>query len=219
MNGISLTTGAPGNVPSLWQRGYWDRYIRDEKHFYQSLDYIKKNFDQGLGWQIVRNLPNDEYALFHEGGEWGVVTMVVLLPESKQGIIIFTNGDNGDGIINKIMDKFLDAGDTIMRIYNSKSFNPDNIKTINISSDILSAYAGLYYIESFQMSVQLILEDGQLKLVSPYSTMTVYAESETKFFLKKDDLKIEFVTDENKDISGMMVIYKGGEPEFAKKIK
>ncbi len=180
---------------------------------------IKKNFDQGLGWQIVRNLPNDEYALFHEGGEWGVVTLVVLLPESKQGIILFTNGDNGDAIIEKIMGEFLEAGDTVMGTFKSRTFDPDKIKTVNISDDVLSAYTGTYFIKSFQMYVQLIIEDRQLKLVSPYSTMTLYAESEKKFFLKDDDLKIEFVTDENKDISGMMVIYKGGEPEFAKKIK
>ena len=31
----------------LWQRGYWDRYIRDEKHFYKTLEYIKKNFNNG----------------------------------------------------------------------------------------------------------------------------------------------------------------------------
>jgi len=39
-----LKTSAPGN---LWQRGYWDRYIRDEKHFYQTLEYIRKNFNSG----------------------------------------------------------------------------------------------------------------------------------------------------------------------------
>ncbi len=39
-----LATSAPG---SLWQRGYWDRYIRDEKHFYQTIEYIKKNFSSG----------------------------------------------------------------------------------------------------------------------------------------------------------------------------
>ena len=39
-----LKTSAPG---SLWQRGYWDRYIRDEKHFYQTIEYIRENFDSG----------------------------------------------------------------------------------------------------------------------------------------------------------------------------
>lgn len=45
-----LATGAPG----IWQREYWDRFIRDEKHFYQTIDYIKKNFDNGgiLGFII-----------------------------------------------------------------------------------------------------------------------------------------------------------------------
>jgi len=36
-----------GQTSGLWQRGYRDRYIRDEKHFYQSLGYIKKNFNNG----------------------------------------------------------------------------------------------------------------------------------------------------------------------------
>ncbi|MCK4981530.1 MAG: transposase [Victivallaceae bacterium] len=39
-----LATSAPG---SLWQRGYWDRYIRDEKHFYQAIEYIRKNLNSG----------------------------------------------------------------------------------------------------------------------------------------------------------------------------
>ncbi len=51
-----LKTSAPGKISAglrtsalgnLWQRGYWDRYIRDEKHFYQTLEYIRKNFDSG----------------------------------------------------------------------------------------------------------------------------------------------------------------------------
>jgi REP element-mobilizing transposase RayT len=35
-----LTGGHPGPV---WQREYWDRYIRDEKHFLQALEYIHQN--------------------------------------------------------------------------------------------------------------------------------------------------------------------------------
>jgi REP-associated tyrosine transposase len=43
-----LTTSAPSSEnPRLWQRGYWDRYIRDEKHFQQTIAYIKKNYSHG----------------------------------------------------------------------------------------------------------------------------------------------------------------------------
>jgi len=42
------TTGAPRMIGArLWQGGYWDRYVRDERHFYKTIDYIKKNFSNG----------------------------------------------------------------------------------------------------------------------------------------------------------------------------
>lgn len=180
---------------------------------------IKKDYDQGLGWQIVRNLPNDEYALVHEGGEWGVSTIAILLPESKNGIIVFTNGDRGDEVYSRVVKKYLDNGSEVLRILSGKSYDPESIKTIEVSSDILSTYVGSYFIETFKISIDLILENGTLKLVSPYSTMVLFAESETEFFLKDDDFKIEVVQGANNSITGIMVIYQGGEPEFAMKSK
>ncbi len=47
INKIKRNAGLTTSAPSLWQRGYWDRYIRDEKHFYQTIEYIRKNFDSG----------------------------------------------------------------------------------------------------------------------------------------------------------------------------
>ena len=28
---------------SFWQREYWDRFIRDEEHYYKAIDYIHRN--------------------------------------------------------------------------------------------------------------------------------------------------------------------------------
>jgi REP-associated tyrosine transposase len=43
-----LKTSAPseGNG-KLWQRGYWDRFIGDDKHYIRTMDYIKSNCDNG----------------------------------------------------------------------------------------------------------------------------------------------------------------------------
>jgi CubicO group peptidase (beta-lactamase class C family) len=180
---------------------------------------IKKNYDQGLGWQIIRNLPNNEYAIFHEGGEWGVSAVAVFLPESKQGIIVFTNSDNGNEIYMKVLQTYLNVGKEIIVVLNGMSYNPEEINIIQVADSILTTYTGSYFIKSFQMSVKITHENGLLKLVSPYSTMVLYAETETKFFLKDDDLKIEFIINENKETIGIMVIYKGAEPEFAKRIE
>lgn len=175
---------------------------------------IKKNIDQGLGWQIIRNLPNEEYALMHEGGSNGVSTLVVLLPISKSGIVVFTNGDK---VYLKALETFSDVGKTIVEDMNKMSYDPDEIKTVEVSNAILATYTGSYLIPSFQMSVKIIKEGNLLKIETPYTKMVLYAESETKFFLKEDDLRIEFVKDENKKITGFMMTFKGAKPEFSKK--
>ena len=36
--------GAPSNFKrTLWQREYWDRFIRDENHFSKAVEYIHDN--------------------------------------------------------------------------------------------------------------------------------------------------------------------------------
>jgi CubicO group peptidase (beta-lactamase class C family) len=179
---------------------------------------IKKNIDQGLGWEIIRNLPNGEYALLHQGGAKGIETIVILLPVSKRGVIVFTNSDNGDKVYSKVIENFLDVGKNILRDYNQMSYNPEAIKIVNVSTNILSSYTGSYLIPSFQLIVNIILDDNTLKLQTPDVKMILYAETETKFFAKDDDLIIEFVKNEN-TTTGFILTFRGDKPEFSKKIE
>ena len=179
---------------------------------------IKKNIDQGLGWQIIRNLPDEEYALLHEGGSNGVSTIAVLLPKSKLGIIIFTNGDNGDKVYLNALGAFLDVGQTIKEDITSMSYDPEKIETVEVSNDVLTTYEGSYLIPSFQMTVGIIVEEHLLKIETPYTKMVLYPETETKFFAKDDDLVIEFVNDRN-TIKGFLITFRGALPEFSKKVE
>jgi REP-associated tyrosine transposase len=48
LHNAGLATSAPGAPRKrLWQRGYWDRYIRNGKHFIQTIEYIKNNYEKG----------------------------------------------------------------------------------------------------------------------------------------------------------------------------
>jgi CubicO group peptidase (beta-lactamase class C family) len=49
----------------------------------------------GLGWMVMPDLSNGEYALIHTGSDPGVNTVVILFPKSQRGLIVFTNGENG----------------------------------------------------------------------------------------------------------------------------
>ena len=69
-----------------------------------------------VGWELQRNLGSkDEYALIHSGSDKGVRTVMILLPESMQGLIIFTNGDNGTKLYEKLVTESLDLGSEIWK--------------------------------------------------------------------------------------------------------
>jgi CubicO group peptidase (beta-lactamase class C family) len=69
----------------------------------------------GLGWDIMTNLSNGEYILFHTGSDAGTRTAVILFPQSRKGIVIFTNGDNGNKLIELIVLEYLDLGNEILQ--------------------------------------------------------------------------------------------------------
>jgi CubicO group peptidase (beta-lactamase class C family) len=68
---------------------------------------IKTNKSFGLGWTIYQNLDNQAFALMHTGEDRGVNTLAVLLPQSQQGLLIFTNCDNGTDVYMPILRHFL----------------------------------------------------------------------------------------------------------------
>jgi hypothetical protein len=53
----------------------------------------------------------------HGGSDEGVKTLVFLLPKSKQGLIIFTNSDNGTNVYLELITEYLnDFGKQIIDI-------------------------------------------------------------------------------------------------------
>ncbi|HSB94504.1 MAG TPA: serine hydrolase domain-containing protein [Flavitalea sp.] len=75
---------------------------------------VNNDKEFGLGWNLVRNLTNGHYALTHTGRNRGQNTVIILLPEDKRGIIVFTNGDNGDKVYEKIIADYFDLGKEIL---------------------------------------------------------------------------------------------------------
>ncbi len=61
----------------------------------------------GLGWEILHKSVDSEYALLHTGGDVGVNTLIVLLPKSGKGLVIFTNGDNGRNLYFPLINLLL----------------------------------------------------------------------------------------------------------------
>jgi CubicO group peptidase (beta-lactamase class C family) len=56
----------------------------------------------GLGWEV--ETVNGVKILEHNGGDWGVRTFAMFVPSQGIGVIVFTNGDNGNGVIRKVVE-------------------------------------------------------------------------------------------------------------------
>ncbi|WP_317197616.1 serine hydrolase domain-containing protein [Chryseobacterium tagetis] len=66
----------------------------------------KENKYFGLGFEIY-DLGNDEFALSHGGSDLGSQCITFILPKSKQGILIFTNADEGYKVYEKLLVHYL----------------------------------------------------------------------------------------------------------------
>ncbi len=66
----------------------------------------KENKYFGLGFEIY-DLGNGEFALSHGGSDLGSQCITFILPKTKQGILIFTNADEGYKVFEKLLVHYL----------------------------------------------------------------------------------------------------------------
>ncbi len=77
---------------------------------------MKAGINWGLGMQVFPDLPGNEFALIHTGGDEGTKCIAIVLPKSERGLVVFVNSENGMVIWKKIIQEYLgDAGKEIVR--------------------------------------------------------------------------------------------------------
>jgi len=74
---------------------------------------LRANDFFGLGWEILTDFSGDEFALIHTGKDPGVSTLAIWFPKSKNGYLVFLNGDNVDKIYEELVTKRLYLGNEL----------------------------------------------------------------------------------------------------------
>jgi len=81
-----------------------------KKQLYQDMLSNQLNKDEttefGLGWKLFSDLADEEYAIQHTGGDYGLKSIAFLLPNSKRGLVIFCNSENGMVVWSKIIEEY-----------------------------------------------------------------------------------------------------------------
>ncbi len=171
---------------------------------------LKEHYARGLGWEIISDLPGGEFALKHSGSQGGVKAIFVLLPKSKQGMVILTNGDKGIFVYNNVIREFVESGQTLLNYL----MGSDTHKVVTLTKEILDRYVG-DYLDSYGRNLSIAREDSILKFTgNSLPTVKLYPESEKKFFVKDFDVQFEFVNDDS-----LVLIANGKIDWTAKKIK
>jgi CubicO group peptidase (beta-lactamase class C family) len=71
---------------------------------------LRDNNYFGLGWEKFTDFSTGDYALMHTGRDNGLSALAIMFPKSKNGYVIFLNGDNADKIYEKLLTEHLYLG-------------------------------------------------------------------------------------------------------------
>ena len=79
---------------------------------------MSKNQHFGLGWYLDENInANNDFAIIHGGDDIGVHAIAFMVPKTNQGLLIFTNSDNGTDAFEEILLHYLgENGQGILEI-------------------------------------------------------------------------------------------------------
>jgi CubicO group peptidase (beta-lactamase class C family) len=175
---------------------------------------IQKHSAIGLGWFIIKGLPDGEYAIYHMGGNPGVKAIAVFLPKSKCGVVVFTNGDNGFHVFNNVIKEAFNTGDSI---YEYMWERPNIPKIIGVPDEIIKKYTGHYQYPDVEIALK---REKEITIsLRGLPKLNLYPETENKFFTREYPIKVEFVKDDAGVVTKLIFYFDGKRAFEANKLK
>lgn len=188
----------------------WDRALHTDKLL--SRESMNKMFTPFLnnyayGWNISELFGRK--LISHGGGINGFVTYIARFPDDDACILVLSNlTASRTGQIYR---------DLAAILFGEQYELPKEKKAVQIDPGLLDAYVGMYELEG-ERSIKVFKEGDRIfaEFVGQ-GTAELFAESETKFFMKEADIEISFVKDESGNVAHL-IIHQGGEETSAKKL-
>ena len=147
--------------------------------------------DYASGLRCTRS--NGHKVIQHNGGIEGFNTAFAYYPDDKLTVVVLANlsGQAPDSI----------AGNLAALAHGEKVVLSSERKEITVSPAILEKYVGTYELMP-NFDIVMTLEDGQLMTqATGQSKFPMFAESETKFFLKVVDAEVEFFKNDKGEVT------------------
>jgi CubicO group peptidase (beta-lactamase class C family) len=173
-----------------------------------SLTKMTTPFKDKYGFGLFIGEESGHKQISHGGGIEGFNTSLSYYPDDK--LIVIVLGNLNGGAVDSLGSNLGKAalGQQVML--------PSERKEVQVPEKILQDYVGTYQLMP-GFSLTMTLENGQLMTqATGQPKFPLFAESETKFFLKVVDAEVEFVRDPATHAVAKLVLYQNGVHEATK---
>ncbi len=206
---ISFSAGAIYSTTGdlyLWHKALENNTILSKAQQEKAYTPVKNNY--GYGWGI--DSVEGKRRVGHSGGIPGFSTNIARVPEDDICIVLLSNAS--DGTLHDITTSIFAI------LYNKAYELPKERTVIKVPEEILKQYEGEYEIKP-GFDVIISVKDGEL-MAAPTGQPTniLYAEKQDFFFMKSQDIEIEFTRNDKKEVDGF-ILNQGGAKITCKKIK
>jgi serine-type D-Ala-D-Ala carboxypeptidase/endopeptidase len=163
----------------------------------------------GLTWLMRR--AGADTIIWHNGGTGGYRSFIGFVPSRKVGVVVLTNsgGAGADDIGMHILNRDLPLA--------PKPAPVQQRMAIELSPDVLARYVGRYQLAP-NFIIEVSVRDGALHgQATGQPAFRLWAESETRFFLKEVDAQITFERDAGGAVTGL-VLHQNGQNAPGKRL-
>lgn len=189
-----------------WDRALYTNSIIHDSSLQKAFTPYKSNY--GYGWVIDSSY--GKKVVMHGGEISGYTGFIARIPSDEICIILLDN---------KSSPGLAKIAENINSILNQQPYDyPKPHKEIDLDSSILKQYIGQYQLAS-NFIITISLEDGQLILqATGQEKNELFAEKENFFFMKLQDVQVEFIKDLNDKVARLN-LYQYSQRVSAIKIK
>ncbi|QNI31042.1 serine hydrolase [Alloacidobacterium dinghuense] len=180
-----------------WEEGLFGGKLLSAVSLKKMTTPFKENYACGL---MVRSV-NGHKEIDHGGGIEGFNTELAYYPDEKLTVVVLGNLNGGaPGDI---------AAKLAAVVHGEKVVLPSERKEVTVPSAVLAKYVGTYELAP-TFSMVITLEGNQLmEQATNQPKFPIFAESETEFFLKVVDARIEFFKNDKGEVTHL-VLHQGG---------
>jgi CubicO group peptidase (beta-lactamase class C family) len=183
----------------------WDKALYTDKLLSRkSIDEMFTPYKEMLpgkgyayGWWTSKKFDRHQ-EIAHGGNLAGFITYIARFPSERVTVIVLSNNGRGSsGKISNVLSAI---------VFGAPYEIPKERKAVAVASSVLDKYVGEYQFQYPPTTFIITNENGKLmqqRNAEPKTEM--FAEAETKFFLKTEDIQFTFVKGADGAVTGLIV--------------